>query len=715
MTAPSYRSFRDITADIFSRCKEDPIRHILVLTYEFDDKQLQNLVCGNDLETDFELRQTQLKALCDIRPVVIYDSRKTPEAPKLPQFLELHPWKSGAWSCHHSKAYLIVTTTRVHLVLGSFNLTFTGLFRNREVFDYFCWGGGVSGEIQQSDPRLLWEWVDFLRRFCLARVRESSHSALLTIVEALDERLLAMPVPTTVPVEHLVISGYAEAGADSRLAGLDQLVQRWIEFFPGEQPFSALAVSPFFDRQAGMGNGGFAAALQSRFPSIERLSLVTSELAAGDLSRWHFGGVNRGELFLVPELVPEEECKSLATDSGGQGNSLHGAEIRRKLHAKLLILEGKSGCMVYLGSANFSTKAWLGANFELGLVRRMEPADKVRESILHGIHARPEDHYVTLPETIPVAVPSMVDDEGYSEDGYFPGFVEMVSLQPGTEAEHFRFVFELVEAGNRTDAGTLDDYEISWGGVRLQPRWTSGSVSLSQNLPRREFSRLLVGGRNLCLKHRLYREHPYYLPFQYHGELVAERESFVHPTSWDWMSYYLNPESRTAGVGMPGEFVPGEAPDEDLPGSSFFEVDREKNPVIAMQAYLSQFSRVEREFAARRQRIDSLPEEQRIAELRGQVTEPLAVLSRILLREVPTDVTGPAGSLDSSVFKLGELLLLARRLAKGLAPSEAVLFEAWVLPVVALLRDLSGVTTASTQERPAGGLLGDYVVFVLEG
>ena len=112
MTAPSYRSFRDITAGIFSRRNDDPIKHIFVLTYEFDDQQLQNLVCGNDLETDFELRQAQLKVLCDIRPVVIYDSRKTPEAPKLPQFLELHPWRSGAWSCHHSKAYLIVTATR---------------------------------------------------------------------------------------------------------------------------------------------------------------------------------------------------------------------------------------------------------------------------------------------------------------------------------------------------------------------------------------------------------------------------------------------------------------------------------------------------------------------------------------------------------------------------------------------------------------------------
>ena len=169
MTATNYRSFRDIAAGIFSRRHEDPVRHILVLTYEFDDQQLQNLVCGNDLEADFELRRAQLKVHCDILPVVIYDSRKTPEAPKLPQFLELHPWKSGAWSCHHSKAYLVVTSTRVHLVLGSFNLTFTGLFRNREVFDYFCWGGNASDEVPRSDPRLLLEWTDFLKRFCLPR------------------------------------------------------------------------------------------------------------------------------------------------------------------------------------------------------------------------------------------------------------------------------------------------------------------------------------------------------------------------------------------------------------------------------------------------------------------------------------------------------------------------------------------------------------------
>ena len=626
MTPPSYRSFTDIAAGIFSRRNEDPIRHILVLTYEFDDQQLQNLVCGNDLETDFELRQAQLKVLCDIRPVVIYDSRKTPEAPKLPQFLELHPWKSGAWSCHHSKAYLIVTAARVHLVLGSFNLTFTGLFRNREVFDYFCWGRDALDKIPRSDPRLLREWADFLKRYCLARVRESSHSALLPIIEVLEERLSALPVPAAALAEHLIVSGYADADADSRLVGLDQLDQRWFEFFPGEFPFAALAVSPFFDLQARTGDGGFAAELKSRFPSIERLSVVTSEAAAKDLSRRHFGGVSRGELFLVPELVSEMERKSLASDSEGQGNALQGAEIRRKLHAKLLVLQGKSGAMVYLGSANFSTKAWLGANFELGFVRRVEAADHLRESILCGIGARPEDRFAMLPETTPVTAVPPGDDEDYSEDGYFPGFVEMVSLQPGADPEHFRFVFELVAAVNGADIGTLNNYEISWGSIRLQPDQADDLLILSQELPRREFRRLLVGGRNLCFRHHSRRDHAYYLPFQYHGELVAERESFVHPTSWDWMSYYLNPVAGTAGVGTPGEFVPGEDSDDALPDSSLFAVEREKNPVIAMQAYLSSFSRVEREFAARRRRIDSLPAERRVEELRGQLAEPQAEL-----------------------------------------------------------------------------------------
>ena len=719
MTAPNYRSLRDIAAGIFSRRNEDPIRHILVLTYEFDDQQLQNLVCGNDLETDFELRQVQLKVLCDIRPVVIYDSRKTPESPKLPQFLELHPWKSGAWSCHHSKAYLIITATRVHLVLGSFNLTFTGLFRNREVFDYFCWRGDASDEIPRSDPRLLREWTDFLKRFCLARLRESSHSALLTIVEALDERLSALPVPAAAPVEHLVVSGYAEAGADSRLAGLDQLVQRWAEFFPGELPFAALAVSPFFDLQVGTGDGGFAAALKSRFPSIERLSVVTSEPAAKDLSKRHFGGVGRGELFLVPELIPEEERKSLATGSDGQGNALQGAEIRRKLHAKLLVLQGKSGCIVYLGSANFSTKAWLGANFELGFVRRVEEADNLRKSILRGIGARPENRFAMLPETLQAAAAEPADEEQYTEDGHFPGFIEMVSLQPGAEPENFRFVFELVAAGNGADSGTLDDYEISWGGVRLRTVRADGSAILSQEIQRREFRRLLVGGRNLCLKHRSDRDHAYYLPFQYHGELIAERESFVHPTSWDWMSYYLNPAAGTAGVGTPGEFVPGEDSDEGLPDSSFFTVEREKNPVIAMQAYLSQFSRVEREFVARRGRIDGLPAKRRGEELRGHVAEPLAALSRILLREVPKDGACPAGSLDSSAFKLGELLLLARRLKNGLAGPETALFDVWTQPVGSVLRGWAGGAGAASavpgKEGREGSLLGDYVGFVLEG
>lgn len=719
MTDTSYRSFRDIAAGIFSRRNEDPVLHILVLTYEFDDQQLQNLVCGNDLETDFELRQAQLKVLCDIRPVVIYDSRKTPEAPKLPQFLELHPWKSGAWSCHHSKAYMVVTAARVHLVLGSFNLTFTGLFRNREVFDYFCWGSAESDEIPQPDTHLLREWTDFLKNFCLVRMRESSHSALRPIVDALDRRLSAMPALATSATEHLVVSGYLEAGAASRLAGLDQLEQRWVEFFPGESPFAALAVSPFFDLQPGAANGGFAEALKSRFPSIEQLSMVTSEAAAKDLSKEHFGGVRHGELFLVPELVSDKERKSLVADSPGQGNSMQGVEIRRKLHAKLLVLQGKSGSMVYLGSANFSIKAWMGANFELGFVRRVNQTNDLREAILHGIGAMPDDRFAMLPEATPVALAPQTDDEEYSTDGHSPGFIEMVSLQPGAEPEHFRFVFELVAAGNGLDAGNFDDYEISWADIHLHTGRTVDSVVLSQDLAKREFRRLLVGGRNLCLRHREHREHPYYLPFQYHGELIAERESFVHPTSWDWMSYYLNSTLGTAGIGTPGEFVPGEAMGEDTATGTGFAVEREKNLVIAMQAYLSQFSRVEREFLARRGRINLLPADRRVEELRGQVAEPLAALSRILLREAPVDSVRSAGGLESSAFKLGELLLLARRLAKGLTAHEAALFDAWTLPVAALLRGWAGSSncpsTASTKDRLEAGLLGDYVGFVLAG
>ncbi|UFS72651.1 hypothetical protein LPW11_10745 [Geomonas sp. RF6] len=55
--------------------------------------------------------------------------------------------------------------------------------------------------------------------------------------------------------------------------------------------------------------------------------------------------------------------------------------ITRNLHAKLLLLRRGKQAVAYLGSANFSGKAWLGDNRELGVAWIEERPDFLRDQI----------------------------------------------------------------------------------------------------------------------------------------------------------------------------------------------------------------------------------------------------------------------------------------------------------------------------------------------
>lgn len=101
---------------------------IVVLSYEFDDEQVLNLSALQPLGKQFEPRMTHLARIAQTVPVMIYDARKTRADLRLPHFMELLPVRMPAYTCHHPKAYLVVTRSCVHLALGSMNLTRSGLF-----------------------------------------------------------------------------------------------------------------------------------------------------------------------------------------------------------------------------------------------------------------------------------------------------------------------------------------------------------------------------------------------------------------------------------------------------------------------------------------------------------------------------------------------------------------------------------------------------------
>jgi hypothetical protein len=645
MSDSVFANYGDVVSDVLSTIKKDAVLHVLVLTYEFDEQQLVNLVCSRNLEENFELRQAQLKVLSNMRPLVIYDARKSKSFSKVPQFLELHPYKAAGFTCHHSKAYLIVTEKTIRLALGSFNLTATGIFKNREVFEDFFWDTHNRTHIA-----VLSEWIDFLQNSYATRLKSSSHSALSNILETLRKRTQEWSAKTETDEIHLIHSGYKDDQD-----GLKMLRSQWEKWFPGKEPYSLLAVSPFFDESPQ--TKSLANDIHGAFPNITTMTLITDQHVAVSLCKAHFGPFANNALLLIPGDLGEVEKQRIERLARQTGNSIKDQLISRKLHAKILMLYSDDAAVLYLGSANFSRKAWRGNNQELGAIFKEHQPTQVLKTIIQSLGASVEDHYRSLP-SIPLSIVTVEDDEGYSDETNFPGFIELIQLAPNQDCSAVQFRFEVGERGSDDKRLSLDDYVVQWAGVELVI-----SHQHSHWIERQEFQSRLVGARSLSFQHKTDTEKVYWFPFQYEGKLIAERETFLHPSSWDWMAFYLNPDRESPRA--PGEFIPGEENNSDDPERTEVDsISREDNCVIAMQGYLTLFSRVESDFFKRIDDIKSLEFDQSLRLLKQQVIDPLLGFSRLLEREATESAKEQQVNeiSQADVFKMGELLQLVNTL-----------------------------------------------------
>lgn len=625
-----FDSLQSIFADIAANSKKDPIERIVVLTYEFDDQQLVNLIAARRLDDEFDLRTNHLRFIAACQPLVLYDARKTRESNKLPHFLDLIPVRAKAYSCHHSKAHLIVTRDTVRLVLGSFNLTLTGLFSNREVFMDFLWSAR-----ERANAGLLRAFVALLRDGYAQQSQAAASPALASVVGIVEARLETWKLAgarTAKDAYTLLSSGYGEPG-------LQQLVRLWRSV--SDRPVRKLVVvSPFFDR----GSSFLADALDRELGPIQELVIHTDADNAPALSKRHYGlhAARRG-LHLIPKAIAQEELARIA--AANDGAAVGNLNIARKLHAKIIILCGEGQRhLVYIGSANFTNKAWNGDNHELGLAWvEAGSADAVVASIVKALGSPVACSYAQLAEQLETA--EREDDVLYEDASGQLDFIRDIALrsQDGLASVAFHFGCDQPER--------LRDYDIHWGDVPVtldgtvsQPiRWDASAIPL-------------LGKRNLRFVPRGLAEPVFYLPFHHAAELLAYSDMRLFANAEDWLRYYLQPPYT--GGGGPGQRVPGEAPETE----SDTPVDRESNMVIAMQRHLSLFSEVERVF------------EKRVADISGlahwkeqwerSVEKPLLLYAQLLDKEREDS----SGALRDQVysFKTGELALFCHRLGARL-------------------------------------------------
>lgn len=626
-----FDSLQSIFADVVANAKKDPIERIVVLTYEFDDQQLINLIAGRRLDDEFDLRTNHLRFIAACQPLVLYDARKTREFNKLPHFLDLIPVRARAYSCHHSKAYLIVTRDAVRLVLGSFNLTQTGLFLNREVFMDFLWSAR-----ERANPGLLRSFVDLLRRGYANQPQAAASAALDSIVATIEGRLKQWKMfgdrVAGGDAYTLLSSGYAQGES-----GLQQLSRLWRQM-SDRPPLKLIVVSPFFDQ----GSSFLADALQEELGSVPEIAIHTDVENVAALSKRHYGmHAATRRLHLIPKAIGSEELARIA--AANEGAAAGNLNITRKLHAKILILcgEGKRH-LVYIGSANFTRKAWNGDNHELGLAwaQRGTP-EEVAAPVVQALGSSPVCSYAQLQEQIEPA--EREEDVLYEDASGQLDFIRDIELRStdGLKTVAFHFGCD--------DPARLRDYEIRWGETPVAP-----DGALSQPIAWNDSAIPLLGKRNLRFVRRGFEEPVFYLTFHHAAELLkySDLRLFVNPE--DWLLYYLNPQY--AGGAGPGERIPGETP--DIEEGTDPPVDRESNVVIAMQRHLSLFSEVERVFEQRVTEIAGLVDYQE--ELARRVEKPLLLYAQLL--EAERDASRSPLGRQVYCFKAGELALFCHSL-----------------------------------------------------
>lgn len=631
-------SLKEWFAEIFDNRHKDAIEYLLVLTYEFDDQQLVNLVSGKSLEEDYQIRLSQLKIIARLRPVVIYDSRKTREFNSLPHFLELYPVHNSGFSCHHSKAYLLITAKSIRLVIGSCNLTRTGMFRNREVYKDFLWSEDALEELN-----LLSSFADMLEKGYEQDLGKEGASAVTPIVNNIRKKMSEWSKDGKNHTDNhsLLISGYSEYPT-----GLEQLKNLW-----GSRKLRKLfVVSPFFDQ------GGHACLVHEICREIgtpEELCIITDEKKIGTISKYHFDE-RIGDKIL--RLIPAEICESERSriQKANNNRSVKDLALERPLHAKILVLVGDKDGLVYQGSANFSCKAWKGQNRELGIANWESNPDVLITDICRELGAGKENVYDLLPDRLKDDEDTG-DAENPEPDSAFPSFVQRIVLYSKTDISGNKVVwFELSVA----DSYKLSSYDVLWG--RMHIVFKEG---ISDTIPQKDFFANLVGNRNLRFVLKSNPEKYYFLPFIYSESINAEKEVIVYPDSNDWLDYYLGLQEES--LLQPGESMPGEgdamSPHEE---NDTLNVDRESNIVISMQHYLDKFSRIEKNFINMAEEISKLIKEDREKAVTEQIIKPLGILCKILHREWGDKENKLSSDNSSYLFKMGELVLLTRKISK---------------------------------------------------
>lgn len=407
----------------------------VVLTYEFDPDFVRTLAYQGLLAYDANAECDEPLRWAGAFPVALFfDPKRARSLGRTPGNFEIHFAAREGWGAHHPKAYaLALRDGGFELVLGSFNLTSSGVYENRELLLRFSLPGEKDGEPDVEALRMHLAWRDFLK----STYRATTHSpALDDYLKRLDARLDAfeseLALNDNVSSLRFVSSGYPVFPN-----GFETLREYAADL--DLKPTRLLVISPFFDDPKRHGNGALERFFdrEDGFPTLERVSLFSSQKCWNPS---YFKKVERlasnpeqVRCFQIPKDISHSEAEALdkhfGQGEGGIRNALKKRQLTRELHAKAVVLVDENGLgLLYAGSANFSAKAWFGDNAEMGVAGKIflgalgEDWDKNLVKALLGVC--PEK--VPLQDDAPLPEPDPDDEDGAIQA--LPKWLESVTL-----------------------------------------------------------------------------------------------------------------------------------------------------------------------------------------------------------------------------------------------------------------------------------------------
>lgn len=546
------------------------IQSSLILTFEFHEELAQTLIKSGllNLENSVESGDWQLRG--DWPAVLFYDPRHEPNSLVLPNNFEIHFWKGKEYSYHHGKAYAFTfDDDSAELIIGSANFTIQGMFKNRELLCDF--------QLSKDDCQYLLLFKDWLA-FLKENTRERNSTALTQYMQQLDKIIQSCTFPKISRSPVLLTSGYKQFNFElySSTKGLDSL-QKYVKN-QRIDPIKIVIVSPFFDK-----NQSVIKQFQSKFSSLADVYVFSNNwpnVLSAELSKLK---IHR---FYIPDDVSVDEEALLQKFWGGIVDSFQ--IKKRPLHAKLLLLLDKNGNgAIYVGSANFTRNAWLGKNYELGVVglfnHNLHSEQKIRSFIENLFGVKTDKILSGTTDNF------KEDPEDADLEFIFPKNLESIKLT-GTFSSDGRLT------GGRFVFHTIDNEKIkgnfSWNDVEIELLRSSNKQDfLSQTFSLADIKDPLSTSREMTWK---FETREITIPFNIDSNFgISAQMHFVVQDALSYLTNRLvndNPQSYFRNSKVLSQKIRED--NNFLPEMSSF-VRRDQNAVIYVQNWLKNLAALE--------------------------------------------------------------------------------------------------------------------------